>query len=78
MAQVFRPDIVAAVDAAEQSGGLAVNGMAVLKRLEEQRDAKRGVHLQLFAPVLYLLFAAALIRRLRAARVAGFRAGSTP
>ena len=60
MAQVFQPDIVAAVGAAEQSGGLAVNGLAVLKRLEEQRDARRGVYLQLFAPVIYLLFATAL------------------
>ena len=60
MARVFQADIVAAVGAAEQSGGLAVNGMAVLKRLEEQREAKKGVYAQLFAPALYLVVASAL------------------
>ena len=60
MVRVFQADIAAAMSAAEQSGGLAANGMAVLQRLQDQRDAKKGVYAQLSWPGLYLLFACAL------------------
>lgn len=60
MSRVFRPDIVSAVGAAEQSGGLAARGMAVLNRLREQQEAKRGVYAQLSWPAFYLAFACAL------------------
>ena len=60
MSSVFRPDIISAVGAAEQSGGLAARGMAVLGRLREQQEAKRGVYLQLAWPGFYLAFACAL------------------
>lgn len=60
MARVFHADIVSAVDAAEQSGGLAVRGIAVLDRLREQQEAKRGVYAQLSWPAFYVAFACAL------------------
>ena len=60
MAPVFARDIVSAIGAAEQSGGLAATGMDVLERLQEQNDAKKGVYTQLVAPAGYLLFAAVL------------------
>ena len=60
MARVFAADIVSAIGAAEQSGGLAENGMTVLRRLQEQGDAKKGVYAQLSLPAFYLLFAGAL------------------
>ena len=60
MARIFAMDIVSAIGAAEQSGGIAENGMTVLRRLLEQRDAKKGVYAQLSLPVFYLLFAGVL------------------
>ena len=60
MSRVFAGDIVSAIGAAEHSGGLAKNGMAVLERLEQQREAKKGVVVQLSWPGFYLLFACCL------------------
>lgn len=60
MGPVFARDIVSAIGAAEQSGGLAAAGTGVLERLQEQNEAKKGVYTQLVAPAGYLLFAAVL------------------
>ena len=75
MVRVFQADIAAAMSAAEQSGGLAANGMAVLQRLQDQRDAKKGVYAQLSWPGALPAVRLRSLRRLCGSRLAGVRGG---
>ena len=60
MQPLFKAETAGAIGAAQQSGDLAETGIAVVKRLKEQHDARQGAFAQLVRPVLYLVFAFAL------------------
>ena len=60
MAGIFKRDVVGAVGAAQHAGDLAETGPAVLQRLRQQQEARKGAMGQLIKPALYMAFACAL------------------
>ena len=60
MQQIFQPELVSAITAAEQSDNFAESGLKVVGHVTQQHEAGRGVVAKLSRPFLYLLFSAGL------------------